>query len=141
VLAPLAVAALVYAGLWHRYNDDQASARTLPEALAKQFAQLPAPVSSLIAVTLTDTAAGSRHSGGVLRVRLRSQVAVTDAPGLHLRARVLGAHEASISFAAAHGRAGCAAVRFASDAAVGIAYDSGRRTACRVALRRMRGGR
>ena len=139
VLAPLAVAVLVYAGLWHRYNADQASARTLPEAIAKQFAQLPAPVSTLIAVTLTDTASG--HAGvHVLRVHLQSQVAVTDAPGLHIRARVRGAHEAAVSFAAAHGRAGCAVVRFASDAALGIAYAPDRPEACRTARRRLRGG-
>ena len=145
VIAPAIVATVVYLGLWQRYERAQAAAERLPTAVAVQLAQLPPQVSNTVAVAFTSAALDPRPTRVLLAEHLRSAVALADAPGLRIQAGALGPRAAAISFVASRGRAGCAAVRFGSQAAVRVAYAPTRPTACAVAERRVqssvRGGR
>lgn len=138
VIAPVIVATVVYLGLWQRYERAHAAAERLPTAVAAQLAQLPPQVSNTVAVAFTSAALDPRPTRALLAAHLRSGVALADAPGLRIHARALGPRAAAISFVASRGRAGCAAVRFGSEAAVRIAYAPTRPTACAVAERRVR---
>ena len=138
VIAPVIVATVVYLGLWQRYERAHAAAERLPTAVAAQLAQLPPQISSLVAVTFTSAALDRRPTRIVLAGHLRSAVALADAPGLRIHARALGPRAAAVSFVASRGRAGCAAVRFGSRAAVRVAYAPTRPTACALAERRVR---
>ena len=138
VIAPVIVATVVYLGLWQRYERAHAAAERLPTAVAAQLAQLPPQISSLVAVTFTSAALDRRPTRIVLAGHLRSAVALADAPGLRIHARALGPRAAAVSFVASRERAGCAAVRFGSRAAVRVAYAPTRPTACALAERRVR---
>jgi hypothetical protein len=138
VLAPLAVATIVYLGLWHRYERAQAEAERLPTAVAAQLARLPPHVSAVLAITFTAAASDPRPSRAAMAGHVRSAVALADAPGLRLRAVALGPRTAIVSFAPSPGRAGCAAVRVGPAAVVRVAYAGTRRRACAVSERRLR---
>jgi hypothetical protein len=135
VLVPLVVATVVYVALWQRYERAHAAAERLPTAVAAELAQLPPKVSSMVAITFTSVAFDPHPSRAALRGHLRTGISLTDAPGLRIRAGVLGPRTAAISFAASAGRAGCAAVRFGHGAAVRVAYAPTRRGACEVSER------
>jgi hypothetical protein len=135
VLVPLVVATVVYVALWQRYERAHAAAERLPTAVAAELAQLPPKVSSMVAITFTSVAFDPHPSRAALRGHLRTGISLTDAPGLRIRAEVLGPRTAAISFAASAGRAGCAAVRFGHGAAVRVAYAPTRRGACEVSER------
>jgi hypothetical protein len=136
VLAPLAVAVVVYLGLWHRYERAQAEAQRLPTGVAAQLARLPPHVSALVAITFT-ASSGTPPGRAALAARLRSAVTLVDAPGLRIGARAVGSRTAVISFTASPGRAGCAAIRLGPAAAVGVAYARTRSGACLTSERRL----
>jgi hypothetical protein len=139
VLVPLAVATLVYAGLWQRYERAHAASERLPTAVAAELAQLPPHVSSMVAIAFTAVAFERHPTRTKLAGQLRAGIALADAPGLRIRAAVLGRRTAAISFSASAGRAGCAAVRFGHAAAVRVAYAPTRRGACEVSERDLHG--
>jgi hypothetical protein len=135
VLVPVIVATVVYGLLWQRYEWAHAAAERLPTAVAAELAQLPPKVSSMVAITFTSVALDRHPSREALAGHLRDGISLTDAPGLRIRAAVLGPRTAAISFSASSGRAGCAAVRFGHGAAVRVAYALTRRGACEVSER------
>jgi hypothetical protein len=138
VIVPLVVAAVVYAGLWRHYERAHAAAERLPTAVAAELAQLPSPVSNLVAIAFTSVAFDRHASRAVLGEHLRTAVTLANASGLRIHAVALGPRTAAISFSAAPGRAGCAAVRFGRAAAVRVAYAPTRGGACEVAERVLR---
>jgi hypothetical protein len=138
ILVPLAVATVVYVGLWQRYERAHAAEERLPTAVAAELAQLPPHVSSLVAITFTSVAFERRPSRAALAEHLRTAAALADAPGLRIRADVLGPRAAAISFSASRGRAGCAAVRFGHAAALRVSYAPTRRGACEMSERLLR---
>jgi hypothetical protein len=135
VLVPLIVAAVVYAGLWQRYERAHAAAERLPTAVAAELAQLPPHVSSMVAITFTSVAFERHPTRAGLAGHLRTGIALADAPGLRIHAVALGPRTAAISFAASAGHAGCVAVRFGRAAAIRAAYAPTRRGACEVSER------
>lgn len=138
VLVPLVVAAVVYAGLWQRYERAHAAAERLPTAVAAELAQLPPHVSNMVAITFTSVAFDRHPTRAALAGHLRAAIALAHAPGLRMHADVLGSRSAAISFSASAGRSGCAAVRFGRATAVRVAYAPTRRGACAMSERLLR---
>jgi hypothetical protein len=87
-------------------------------------------VSNLVAITFTSVAFDRHATRATLAAHLRTAVSLANASGLRIHADALGPRTAAISFAAAPGRAGCAAVRFGRAAAVRVAYAPTRGGAC-----------
>jgi hypothetical protein len=137
VIAPLAVATVVYVGLWQRYEHAQAEADRLPTAVAAELARLPPRISTLVAIAFTASASDRPRSRDTLAWHLRSALTLADARG-RVHARATGPRTATISFATAPGGAGCAAIRVGPRAALRVAYARTRGGACTLAARRLR---
>jgi hypothetical protein len=132
LVLPLAVGCLLYAALWQRYEEGQAAAETLPAPLAKQFALLPPPVSTLVALLFV---ASDDQAQAVAKARLEAQVLGVDASALRLRAAPQGARGVAITYRAGNRRTGCVVLLLPPDPRLRVAYAPSSASACRAAGR------